>query len=125
MGWDSFDVRFEIAKPKNAYNSLVIGPSGLQCETNLSEIMSWESFDMVRFDLGPHLEVLITCLLLILEACNVKPTYRKSWAGNLLMSDLSLGSSFKVKRWLIGFGEVSFWWIQFALVLSCARSSFK
>ena len=29
----------------------------------------------------------------------MKPIYRKSWAGNLLMwSDLTLGSSFKVKR---------------------------
>ena len=53
----------------------------------LKEIMGWESFDVVRFDLGPlhqvkrgypNLKVLITCLLLILEACNVKPTYRKS-----------------------------------------------
>ena len=42
----------------------------------------------------------------------------KSWAKNLLMwSDLTLGSSFKVKQWLIGFGELSFWWIQFASVL--------
>ena len=31
----------------------------------------------------------------------MKPTYGKSWAGNLLMwSDLSLGLSFKVKRGL-------------------------
>ena len=31
--------------------------------------------------------------------CNVKPTFRKSWAGNRLMwSDLTLGPSFKVKR---------------------------
>ena len=38
-------------------------------------------------------------LLLVLEVCNVKPTHRKSWAGNLLMcSDLTLGSSFKVKQ---------------------------
>ena len=29
----------------------------------------------------------------------MKPTYRKSWAGNLLMwSDLTLGHSFKVKQ---------------------------
>ena len=46
MGWESFDVvRFDlglllqgqmrIAKPKSAYNSLNIGPRGLQCETNL------------------------------------------------------------------------------------------
>ena len=53
--------------------------------------MGWESFDVARFDLGPffqgqtriaNLKVLITCLLLVLEACNVKPTYRKLWAGN-------------------------------------------
>ena len=46
MGCESFDVvRFDlgpflqgqtrIAKLKNAYNSLIIGPRGLQCETNL------------------------------------------------------------------------------------------
>ena len=45
MGWESFDVvRFElgpllqgqtrIAKVKSAYNSLIIGPRGLQCEIN-------------------------------------------------------------------------------------------
>ena len=28
----------------------------------------------------------------------MKPTYRKSWAGNLLMSDLTFGPSFKVKQ---------------------------
>ena len=44
----------------------------------------------------PNLEVLIACLLLVLEVCNVKPTYRKSWARNLLMwSDLTF---FKVKQ---------------------------
>ena len=46
MDWESSDVvRFElllflqgqtrIAKHKSAYNSLIIGPRGLQCETNL------------------------------------------------------------------------------------------
>ena len=46
MGWESFDViRFDlgpllqgqtrIAKLKSAYNSLIIGPTGLQCEINL------------------------------------------------------------------------------------------
>ena len=46
MGWEYFDmVRFDlgpllqgetrIAKLKSAYNSLVIGPRGLHCETNL------------------------------------------------------------------------------------------
>ena len=46
MGWESFGVvRFvlgpllqgqaRIAKLKSAYNLLIIGPRGLQCETNL------------------------------------------------------------------------------------------
>ena len=46
MGRESFGVVFfdlrlllqgqmRIAKPKNAHNSLIIGPRGLQCETNL------------------------------------------------------------------------------------------
>ena len=33
-----------IPKVKSAYNSLIICPRGLQCETNLSEIIGWESF---------------------------------------------------------------------------------
>ena len=45
-----------IPKPKSAYNSLIIGPRGLQCETNLHEIMGWESFGVVIFDLGPLLQ---------------------------------------------------------------------
>ena len=40
---------------KSAYISL-IGPRGLQCETNLEEIMCCESSDVVRFDLGPLLQ---------------------------------------------------------------------
>ena len=70
--------------------------------------MGWESFSVVGFDLGtsfkvkrghPNPKVVITCLLLVLEVCKVKPTYRKSWARNLLMcTDLSLGPSFKVKQ---------------------------
>ena len=41
----------------------------------------------------------ITCLLLVVEFWDGKPTYRKSWAGNLLVwSDLTVGPSFKVKR---------------------------
>ena len=42
MSWETFDVaRFKmqgqtsIAKFKSAYNLLIIGPRGLQCETNL------------------------------------------------------------------------------------------
>ena len=65
MGWESFDVvRFDlgpllqghtrIAKVKSAYNLLIIGPRGLQCETNLQDIVGWESSD-VRFDLWPLL----------------------------------------------------------------------
>ena len=80
MGCESFDVgRFDlgsllqgqtrIAKLKSAYNSLIIGPTGLKSETG------WESCDVVRFDLGPllqgqtriaKLKVLITHLFLVL-----------------------------------------------------------
>ena len=69
--------------------------------------MGWESFGVVRFDLGPllqgqtriaKLKVLITHLLLVVQVWDGIPTYRKSWAGNLLMwSDLTLDPSFKVK----------------------------
>ena len=66
MGRESSDVvRFDLElllqgqtrtnKLKSACNSLVINPRCLQCETNLSEIMSWEFSDVVRFDLGPFL----------------------------------------------------------------------
>ena len=66
MGWESFDVvRFDLetllqgqtrtAKLKRVYNSLNIDPSGLQCETNLQDIVGWESSD-VRFDLWPLLQ---------------------------------------------------------------------
>ena len=56
--------------------------------------MGWESFDVVRFDLGPllqgqmriaKLKVLITRLLLVIQVWDGKPTHRKSWAGNLLV----------------------------------------
>ena len=65
--------------------------------------MGWESFDVIRFDMSPAFKVVrgepklkgfITHLLLIVEVCNVKPTCRILWAGNLLMSDLTF---FKVK----------------------------
>ena len=106
------------AKFKSAYNSLIFDPRGLQCETYFQ---GWKSFDVVRYDLGPLLQGQMrigkfksayNSLLFILEVCNLKPTYRKSRAGNLLMwSDLTLGPSFKVKRWFSGFCELSFWWI--------------
>ena len=92
-----------IANFKSTYNSLITCPRGLQCVTNLEVIMGWESSDVVKFDLGPLLQgqmgianskVLITCLLLVLLVCNVKPTYGKSWAGNLPMwSDLASAPS--------------------------------
>ena len=103
--------QMRIAKLKSAYNSLVIGPRGLGWQTNLQEIKGWESFGVVRFDLGPLLQGqmriaqlksaynLLIYNLLVLEVWDGKPTYRKSWAGNLLVwLDLTLGPSFKVKR---------------------------
>ena len=43
--------------------------------------------------------MLITHLLLVIEVWDGKPTYRKSWAGNILMlSDLTLDPSFKVEQ---------------------------
>ena len=69
--------------------------------------MGWESSDMVRFDLGPFLQGQTRTVklksaynsLMLLEVWDVKPIYRKSWAGNLPMwSDLTLDPSFKVKR---------------------------
>ena len=67
MGWEIFGVvrldlgpliqsQTRIAKLKSAYNSLIMGPRGLQCETNLWEIMDWKSSDVLRFDLGPLLQ---------------------------------------------------------------------
>ena len=67
MGWEScgvvgFDLgpllqgQTGITKLKSAYNSLIIGPRGLQYETNLWEIMGWKSSDVVRFDLGSLLQ---------------------------------------------------------------------
>ena len=55
----------------------------------------------------------------------MKPTCRRSWVGNLLMfSDLTLGPSFKVKRWFTGFGELSFQWIQICIGSPICRSSY-
>ena len=46
----------------------------------------------------PIFKMFITHLLLILEVWDGIPTYRKSWAGNLLVwSDLTFDPSFKVK----------------------------
>ena len=67
MGWESSGVvRYDIGPPlqpqtriaklKSAYNSLIMGPRCLQCETNLWESMDWKSSDVVRFDLGTLLQ---------------------------------------------------------------------
>ena len=69
--------------------------------------MGWESSGVVGFDLGPLLQgqtriakhkSAYNSLIIGLEVWDAKPTYRKSWAGNVLVwSDLTSGSSFKVK----------------------------
>ena len=38
--------QMKLTKLKRAYNSLIIGPRGLQCETNLWEFIDWESSDV-------------------------------------------------------------------------------
>ena len=48
--------QMRIAKRESACNLLIIGPRGLQSETNLWEFMGCESSDVVRFDLGPHFQ---------------------------------------------------------------------
>ena len=57
----------------------------------LTYTKSWaRNLLMLDFTFGP-------CLLLVLQVCNVKPSHRKSFAGNILCSALTLGPSFKVK----------------------------
>ena len=70
--------------------------------------MGWESSGVVAFDLGPliqgqmsiaKLKSAYNSLIIGPRGLDGIPTYRKSWAGNLLvLSDLTLGLSFKVKR---------------------------
>ena len=43
-------------KLKSAYNSLIIGPRDLGWQTNLYEIMNWQSSGVVGFDLEPLLQ---------------------------------------------------------------------
>ena len=68
MGWESSDaVRFDlgpllqgqmrIAKRKSAYNSLIIGSRGLQCETDLLEIMAWKLLMWSDLTLSPSFKV--------------------------------------------------------------------
>ena len=62
MGWESSDVvifdlwllvqgHTSVAKLKSAYKLLIIVLKVLGYETNLEEIMGYESSDVVRFDL--------------------------------------------------------------------------
>ena len=61
--------------------------------------MDWESFGVVGFDLGPLLQgqtriakvkSAYNLLIMVLDVWDGNPTYRKSWAGNLLVwPDLS------------------------------------
>ena len=70
--------------------------------------MGRESFGVVGFDLGSllqgetgiaKLKSTYNSLIIGPRGWDGKPTYRKSWAGNLLVwSDLTLDPSFKVKR---------------------------
>ena len=70
--------------------------------------MGWESSAVVRFDLGPILQgqrrvakpkSAYSSLIIGPRGWDGKPTYRKLWAGNLLVwSDLTLDPSFKVRR---------------------------
>ena len=66
MGCESSEmVRFDLepllqgqmrtTKLKRVYNSFIIDPRGLQYETNLQDIVGWES-SYVRFDLWPLLQ---------------------------------------------------------------------
>ena len=70
--------------------------------------MDWESFGVVGFDLGPvlqgqtriaKLKSAYNSLIIGPRGLGCRPSYRKSWAGNLLVwSDLTLDPDFKVKR---------------------------
>ena len=97
--------QMRIPKLKSAYNSLIIGPRGLQRETNLQEIMGWESFDAVRFDLGPLLQGQMriakndNSLIIGPIGLQCENNLQEIMAGNRLMwSGLTLEPSFKVKR---------------------------
>ena len=60
--WSDFDLESHLqgqtitAKVKSTYNLLIIDPRDLETETNLLDIMGWESSDVVRFYLEPHIQ---------------------------------------------------------------------
>ena len=114
--------QMRIAKLKSAYNSLIIGPRGLQSETNQKEIMGWESSDVVRFDLGPVLQGQTRTAkhksaynLLIIGPrglqCETNLVNIMGWESSDVIR-FNFGPCFKVKQWFIGFGELCFRWIQ-------------
>ena len=68
--------------------------------------MGWESSDVVRFHPGPlmqcqtriaKLKSAYKSLIICPRGLPCEPTYRKSWAGNRLILDLTLNFSCKVK----------------------------
>ena len=55
----------------------------LSCDNHL---VSWlPRAPSSRSNEGSHIKVLIFHLLLVIEVMDMKPTYKKSWAGILLM----------------------------------------
>ena len=69
--------------------------------------------------------MLITRLLLALEVCDGnQPVVNHGTGNHLVWSDLTLGPSFKVKRWFTGFGELFFQWIQICIGSPMPRSSY-
>ena len=88
---------------------------------------------MVAFDLGPFLQGQTriakvksadNSLIIDPRGLQYDTNSTKSWARNFLMLDLTLGPSFKVKRWFTGFGELSFRWIQICIGLPMRRSCY-
>ena len=88
------------------YISLIIGCRGFGSKDHLCEIICTESYGGVTFDLWPLLQgrmwslipIMASPLLLLIKVLDVKTTYRKSSAPNLLvMSDLTLEPSLKVE----------------------------
>ena len=72
----------------------------------------------------PNLKVLVTCLLLVLQICSAKQTYRKSWGWEF--SDvvrLGLWPLFKGQKMVPALVNCLSSGYKFALVLQCARFS--
>ena len=83
--------------------------------------MGWESSGEVGFDLGPLIQG------------QTRTAKLKSAYNSLIIGPRGLGGFGMVNQHIgnhgliigpRGFGALSLWWIQFASVLRCARSSF-